>query len=155
MLHSSSFLADRSALVEGIGLVDETIPRSMAEDWDLLLRAAERRPIVHLDEPLIRVQWGPTSYFADQWQTRNDARMWMLEHHPGLATDRKAAGLTYGKLAFGSAMLGRPREAVHWSCRALRADWRQPRTVLALLVAGRVVPGQWIVDQLNKRGHGI
>jgi hypothetical protein len=155
MLHSSSFLADRAALLGGIGLVDETIPRSMAEDWDLLLRAAERRPIVHLDEPLIRVQWGPTSYFADQWQTRNDARLWMLEHHPGLGTDPRAAGLTYGKLAFGCAMLGRPRETRYWSRKALRADWRQPRTVLALLVAARLVPGQWIVDQLNKRGHGI
>ncbi len=155
MLHSSSFLARRSALLDGIGLVDETIPRSMAEDWDLLLRAARRRPIVHLDEPLIRVQWGPTSYFADQWQTRNEARLWMLDHHPELGTDPRAAGLTYGKLAFGCAMLGHRRESLRWSRKALRADWRQPRTVLALLVAGRLVPGQWIVDQLNKRGHGI
>ncbi|HZJ06917.1 MAG TPA: glycosyltransferase [Nocardioidaceae bacterium] len=155
MLHSSSFLARRESLLDGVGLVDETIPRSMAEDWDLLLRAAKRRPIAHLDEPLIRVQWGPTSYFADQWQTRNEARLWMLEHHPELATDRRAAGLSYGKLAFGSAMLGRRRETLHWSRKALRADWRQPRTVLALLVACRVVRGQWVVDQLNKRGHGI
>ena len=110
---------------------------------------------MHLDEPLIRVQWGPTSYFADQWQTRNEARLWMLEHHPELSTDRRAAGLTYGKLAFGSAMLRQPRETLRWSRKALRADWRQPRTVLALLVAARLVPGQWIVDQLNKRGHGI
>ena len=155
MLHSSSFLADRVALIEKIGLVDETMPRSMAEDWDLLLRAAERGRIVHLDEPLVRVQWGPTSYFADQWQTRNDARLWMLEHHPGLGTDPKAAGLTYGKLAFGSVMLGHNREGLQWARKALRADWRQPRTVLALLVMSRLVRGQWVVDQLNKRGHGI
>lgn len=155
MLHSSSFLARRRALIGGIGLVDETIPRSMAEDWDLLLRAARRRPIVHLDEPLIRVQWGPTSYFADQWQTRNEARLWMLEHHPDLGVDPVAAGLTYGKLAFGSAMLGQRQETLRWSRKALRADWRQPRTVLALLVTSGLVRGQWIVDQLNKRGHGI
>jgi hypothetical protein len=155
MLHSSSFLADRVALIEKIGLVDETIPRSMAEDWDLLLRAAEHGPIVHLDEPLIRVQWGPTSYFADQWQTRNDARLWMLEHHPELGTDPRGAGLTYGKLAFGSAMLGERRQSLHWAARALRADWRQPRTVLALLVVSHLAKGQWIVDQLNRRGHGI
>lgn len=155
MLHSSSFLADRQALINGIGLVDETIPKSMAEDWDLLLRAAQRRSIVHLDEPLIRVQWGPTSYFADQWQTRNDARLWMLEHHPDLGRDPKAAGLTFGKLAYGSAMLGRRREAVRWAGKAVRADWKQPRTVLALLVAARLLPGQWVVDQLNRRGRGI
>lgn len=155
MLHSSGFLASRSALLDGIGLVDETLPQSMAEDWDLLLRAARRRPIVHVDEPLVRVQWGPTSFFADRWQVRNEARMWMLQHHPELGRDAKAAGLTYGKLAFGHAMLGHRREALSWAGRAARADWRQPRTVLALLVASGAVRGQWIVDQLNKRGRGI
>lgn len=155
MLHSSSFLARRAALLDGIGLVDETIPRSMAEDWDLLLRAAERRPIVHLDEPLIRVQWGPTSFFADQWQTRNEARLWMLEHHPGFSADPQAAALFYGKLAFGCAMLGRRQEARSWARRALKADWRQPRTYLALLVTTGLVRGQLIVDELNKRGRGI
>lgn len=155
MLHSSSFLMDRDALVERIGLVDETMPRSMAEDWDLLLRAAERREVVHVDEPLVTVRWGPTSYFADQWQARNDARLWMLDRHPGIAADRRAAALCYGKLAFGEAMLGRRREALHWSARAARADWRQPRTPLALLVVTGLLRGQWVVDQLNRRGHGI
>ncbi|WP_370618059.1 glycosyltransferase [Mumia qirimensis] len=155
MLHSSSFVARRDALVGPIGLIDETIPRSMAEDWDILLRAARQHPIVHLDEPLVRVRWGPTSYFADQWQTRNEARLWMLEHHPELLEDRVGAGLTYGKLAFGSAMLGRRRDALGWSRRAVRANWREPRTVLALLVVARLAKGQWIVDQLNRRGRGI
>lgn len=155
MLHSSSFIADRSALIDGIGMVDETIPRSMAEDWDLLLRASRRRDVVHLDEPLVNVRWGPTSYFADQWQARNDARIWMLEHHPEIAQDGQAAGLAYGKLAFGEAMLGRRRESVRWVGRALRADWKQKRTPLALLVALCPASGQWIVNALNQRGHGI
>lgn len=155
MLHSSGFLAYKKALVDGIGLVDETLPESMAEDWDLLLRAAERRPVLHVDEPLVRVQWGPTSYFADRWRTRNEARLWMLEHHPLLAQDARAAGLTYGKLAFGHAMLDQRRESWRWARRAMGADWRQPRTVLAALVCLRLLRGQWVVDQLNKRGHGI
>jgi glycosyltransferase involved in cell wall biosynthesis len=155
MLHSSSFLVRRSALLEGIGLVDETLPESMAEDWDLLLRAARRAPIAHLDEPLVRVQWGATSYFADQWQRRNEARLWMLEHHPEIAHDRVALGLTYGKLAFGSAALTRRREAVSWAVKALRTNWREPRTPLALAVAARLVSWQRVVRELNKRGHGI
>lgn len=155
MLHSSSFLGRRDAFLGEIGLVDETIPRSMAEDWDILLRAAKVRPIVHLDEPLVRVRWGPTSYFADQWQTRNEARRWMMEHHPAILDDPVGAGLTYGKLAFGSAMLGERREALRWAGRGLRANWREPRTVLALLVVARLARGQWIVDQLNRRGRGI
>lgn len=155
MLHSSSFLARRKALVTGIGLIDETMPRSMAEDWDILLRAARRRPIVHVDEPLVRVQWGPTSYFADQWQTRNEAHIWMLEHHPEIGHDPIGAGLAHGKIAFGHAMLGHPRESLNAARTTLRANPREPRAYLAILVACRLLSGQWIVDQLNKRGHGI
>lgn len=155
MLHSSSFLARREAMTGVIGLVDETMPGSMAEDWDLLLRAAQDHDIVHLDEPLIRVQWGPTSYFADRWEARNDARQWMLQHHPEIKGDPKGAGLAYGKLAYGHAMLGERREALSWARKAARANWREPRAVLATLVAAKLVSGQWIVDQLNRRGHGI
>lgn len=155
MLHSSSFLARRTALIDGIGLVDETMPRSMAEDWDLLLRAARRRPVVHLDEPLVRVRWGPTSFFASDWQVRNDAQLWLLEHHPEMAEDKQAAGLSYGKLAFGAAMMGHRRQALRWSGLAFRADPTQPRTYIALLVSARLLPGDWFVAQLNKRGHGI
>lgn len=155
MLHSSSFLVRRDAITNGIGLIDETIPQSMAEDWDVLLRAARRHPIVHLDEPLIRVQWGPTSYFADKWDTRNKARLWMLAHHPEICADPMGAGLSYGKLAFGHAMLGNRRAAVTWAIKSLRSNWREPRAYLAMAVASRLVKGQWVVDQLNRRGHGI
>lgn len=155
MLHSSSFLARRAALLDGIGPVDETMPQSMAEDWDLLLRAAARQPIVHVDEPLVRVQWGPTSYFADRWELRNAARLWMLEHHPEIGRDRVGAGLAFGKLAYGSAMVGRRREALRWATRSMLFNWREPRAYLAILVAMQLVDGQWIVDQLNRRGHGV
>jgi hypothetical protein len=37
----------------------------------------------------------------------------------------------------------------------VRANWREPRGYLAALVALRLISGQWIVDQLNRRGHGI
>ncbi|MFC7757306.1 hypothetical protein ACFQY4_03945 [Catellatospora bangladeshensis] len=60
MLHSSGFLARREALLAdgAIGPVSEDAPGSQNEDWDLLLRAARRHPIVHVDEPLVRVLWG-------------------------------------------------------------------------------------------------
>lgn len=155
MLHSSSFLLSREALLGPIGLVDETLPRSMAEDWDLLLRAAKVQPIVHVDEPLVRVTWGTTSYFADQWRLRNEARLWMIANHPDIVRDRKGAGLTYGKLAFGTAMLGDRRGSWRWIRQALRANWKEPRTPLAALVASGLVGGDWIVKQLAKRGRGI
>ncbi len=155
MLHSSSFLIEREALLNGIGLVDETLPRSMAEDWDLLIRAAARRPIVHVDEPLVDVTWGETSYFSEQWQDRNDAHLWMLEHYPEISRDRVGASLLYGKLAFGNAALGRRRESVRWAGRALRTRPWEPRAWLGLVVCSRVVSWQRIVEALNRRGHGI
>ncbi len=105
MLHSTSFLFRRAAMVDGFGLVDETLPGSMAEDWDLLLRAARQAPIQHVDEPLVLIQWGATSYFNDAWNDKNEAHAWLAEHHPEMRADRVGAGLLYGKLAFGHAVV--------------------------------------------------
>jgi glycosyltransferase involved in cell wall biosynthesis len=156
MLHSSSFLFRRDAMLgdEGFGLVDETIPQSMGEDWDILLRAARQRAIAHIDEPLVRVLWGQTSYFNDAWADKNAAREWLIEHHPEIRADRKALGLQLGKLAFGHAALHQRSQALARARQAFGANWREPRTPVALLVLAGVRPG-WIVAQLNKRGHGI
>lgn len=56
-VHSSTYLARREPLIE-IGMVDEDIPGSQGEDWDLALRAARRHPVVNVDDPLVRVLWG-------------------------------------------------------------------------------------------------
>src|SRR5262245_6745812 len=72
MLHSSSFLIRRAALVDphtGFGLVAEDAPGSQNEDWDMLLRSARRQPVVHVDEPLVRVLWGRTSHYAYEYAT--------------------------------------------------------------------------------------
>jgi len=155
MLHSSSFLVDRAALVERIGLVEERLPHSMAEDWDLLLRASRSRPIVHVDRPLVEVTWGGSSYFVEQWQVRNDAQLWLLAHHVDIVADPRAAALSYGKLAFGCAALGRSRDALRWSGRAIGRRPLEPRAYLALAVAARLVSWQSVVRVLNRRGHGI
>jgi len=156
MLHSSSFLFRRSAMVgpDGFGLVDETLPRSMAEDWDLLLRAARAHPIEHVDEPLVAVLWGQTSYFNDAWADKNAAHLWLMEHHPEIRQDRRARGLMLGKLAFGYAALGDRAAALRSARGAVRANWREPRTPIAMLVVAGVPP-QRILTALNRRGHGI
>jgi glycosyltransferase involved in cell wall biosynthesis len=154
MLHSSSFVFRRSAMIDGFGLVDETLPRSMAEDWDLLIRAARMHPIEHVDEPLVSVRWGTTSYFNDSWQDKTEAHTWLLDRHPEIRADPVGAGLSYGKLAFGHAVLRHRRKALRYALRASRSNWREPRALLALaVVAG--VPGRTIQAALNRRGHGI
>lgn len=154
MLHSSSFLFRRDAAVHGFGLVDETLPRSMAEDWDLLLRAARLAPIAHLDVPYVLVMWGATSYFNDAWFDRNEAHQWLIDHHPEFLASKVGAGLMLGKLAFGNAAVGRRRVALGHARNALRANWREPRAYLALAVTAGV-PARIVTETLNKRGHGV
>jgi glycosyltransferase involved in cell wall biosynthesis len=155
MVHSSTFLASTDALTSGIGLVDETIPGSQNEDWDLALRAARRHPIVNVDRPLVRVVWGASSHYAQEWETRADSLRWMLEHHPALADDRPGAARVYAQLAFASACLRRRGDACHWAWRALRSNWHERRVPFALAVAAGVVPGDVVLRRLNSRGHGI
>lgn len=155
MLHSSTFVLRRTALLDGIGLLDETIPGSQNEDWDLLLRASRRHPIRHVDEPLVRVLWGQSSYFSQQWQTRISSLLWMLRRHPDIAADSVGAARVYGQLAFGYAVLGERRRSLLWAVRSLRRRWTEPRGVLALAVAVRLLPAGAIVAALHRRGHGI
>ena len=155
MVHSSTYLVRRDALTGGIGLVDETIPGSQNEDWDLVLRATARHPIVHVDKPLVRVAWGATSHYARQWKTKADSLHWMLEHHPELADCRPGAARVYAQLSFAYACQRRRGDAYRWAWRALRSNWHERRVPFALAVAAGVVPGDTVLRLLNSYGHGI
>ena len=155
MVHSSTYLARRDALMTGIGLVDETIPGSQNEDWDLALRAARRQPIVNVDEPLVRIVWGASSHYALAWETKADSLRWMLAHHPELAGSRRGAARVYAQLAFAYACLRQRGDACRWAWRALRSNWHERRVPFALAVASGVVPGETVLRHLNSRGHGI
>lgn len=156
MLHSSSFVFKRSAMLgaDGFGLVDETLPNSMSEDWDFLLRASRSQPIQHVDEPLTHVLWGQSSYFSQSWRDKNLAHEQLLAQHPEIRSDRKAAGHMLGKIAFGHAALGNRADALRTAWQAAKQNWRESRTPIALLVVAGASPS-WILRQLNKRGHGI
>ncbi|HEX9064066.1 MAG TPA: glycosyltransferase family 2 protein [Streptosporangiaceae bacterium] len=155
MVHSSTYLAWRSALLDDIGLVDETIPASQNEDWDLALRAAARRPIVHVDRPLVEVAWGAGSHYSRQWETKAQGLLWMLDHHPGIAADRAGAARVYAQIAFAYACLGRRRESCRWAARALRRNWHERRVPFAMAVAAGAVSGERVLRTLHARGHGI
>lgn len=154
MLHSSTFLFHRASLVD-IGLVSEEVPGSMCEDWDVLLRAAARHDVLHVDEPLVRVLWGSTSFFSTRWETKIAAHQWMLEHHPAILRDRVGGGRVLGQLAFSHAALGRRRDALRWAARAARSNPREPRAPIAVAVAVGAVSSQRVLATLHRRGHGI
>jgi len=155
MLHSSTFVVRRSALLDGIGLVNESIPGGQGEDWDLLLRASARRSIANVDEPLVRVLWGRGSYFGRRWETKAASLHWMLEHHPGITADRRACARVYGQLAFAYAALGERRLGLSWSGKTISQNPLEPRGYIAAAVAARVVSSDAVLDRLHRRGHGI
>ncbi|MFD0518261.1 glycosyltransferase family 2 protein [Paractinoplanes durhamensis] len=156
MLHSSSFLIRREAFAEdAIGLVAEDAPGSQNEDWDLLLRAARRAPIVHLDEPLVRVLWGRTSHYAYEYATKISSLRWMMQRHPEISGCRPGAARVYGQLACWSAATGNRSQAWQFSKEAVRANWKEPRTAIALAAMTGAVKVENVLSALHKRGRGI
>jgi glycosyltransferase involved in cell wall biosynthesis len=156
MLHSSTFLVRRAALAEdAIGLVAEDAPGSQNEDWDLLLRAARRAPIVHLDEPLVEVLWGRTSHYAYEYTTKISSLRWMMKRHPEISGCRPGAARVYGQLACWSAATGNRSQAWHFSKEAVRANWKEPRTAIALVAMTGAVKVENVLSALHKRGRGI
>jgi glycosyltransferase involved in cell wall biosynthesis len=157
MLHSSTFLIRRSALVESdrIGLVAEDAPGSQNEDWDLLLRAARRHPIVHVDEPLVRVLWGRRSHYAYEYQTKISSLRWMMERHPEIRGCPPGAARVYGQLACWNAATGNRAEAWKWTRQAVRANWREPRAAIALAALTGALKVENVLSTLHRHGRGI
>jgi len=157
MLHSSTFLARRAALLDPdrIGLVAEDAPGSQNEDWDLLLRAAGRAPIVHVDRPLVRVRWGRSSFYAHEYGTKVSSLQWMLARHPELRGCRPGSARVYGQLACWSAASGDRRAAWRWARRAVRHNWREPRAAIAFAAMTGAVRVETVLSALHRRGRGI
>jgi glycosyltransferase involved in cell wall biosynthesis len=156
MLHASTFLVRRTALVDdGLGLVAEDAPGSQNEDWDLLLRAAKRAPVVHVDDPLVRVLWGRSSHFAYEYATKIESLRWMMARHPEIAKSAPGAARVYGQLACWAAATGDQRDAWRWTKAAVRSNWREPRAAIALAAVTGVVPVERVLAALHRRGRGI
>ena len=157
MLHSSGFLAWREALLAGgkIGLVAEDAPGSQNEDWDLLIRAARVHPIAHVDQPLVRVLWGRTSFYANEYRTKISSLRWMMARHPEIAGSRPGAARVYGQLACWSIAAGDRRNAWRWTRRTLKTNWCEPRAAIALAALTRVTSINKVLTTLHRRGHGI
>lgn len=164
MLHPSGFLVRRASLIEigpdgigpdGIGLFAEDAPSEDAADWDLLLRAANRTPIVHVDEPLVRVLWSHTSRFSYEYDSKIDSLEWLLDRHPEIAECAPGAARVYGQMACWSAARGDRRAALRFTRQAVRHNWREPRAAIALAAASRVVRVESVLEALHRHGHGI
>jgi glycosyltransferase involved in cell wall biosynthesis len=155
MLHSSSFLVRRSWLVDKGELLDENLPGSMGEDWDLLLRAARTAPIAQLDVPLVRIRWGSTSFFSRDWTTRLAANAWFLERYPEIEQQPVGVARLAGQNAFFAAAAGDRKAALSWMWRAARRRPTEARVWLAAIVLVNRRFGEVIMGALHRHGRGI
>jgi glycosyltransferase involved in cell wall biosynthesis len=153
-LAPSTILVRRDAF-ELIGLIDEEIPGSYAEDYEWLLRAARVSPIVVVREPLARVHWHDSSYFVGQWEMIISALSYLLERYPEFRSDRVGLSRIFGQIAFASASCGRRADAFEWAARALRLSPAQPRAYLALAVAGGLTKADSVLRVTRTFGRGI
>ncbi|MFW2380828.1 MAG: glycosyltransferase family 2 protein, partial [Acidimicrobiales bacterium] len=70
---SSSFVLDTAFLRDELGGIDEVLPGSYGEDYDLMLRAADRTTLSVVEDPLCRVYWHGSSYFFERWKLIDEA----------------------------------------------------------------------------------
>jgi glycosyltransferase involved in cell wall biosynthesis len=153
--HPSSVVVRRAAFLGGIGMVDEEIPGSYGEDYDWLLRAARRGPVAVVEQPLVTVLWGRTSFFADRWATMVAAIRYLLGKHPEFLGEPLGLARLYGRMAFAYAAMGDRPAARRYAGKALKANWRERRAYVSLLVStGLVGPGT-ALRLAHATGRGI
>lgn len=154
-LHPSTFLFRREEFIARVGLVDESIPGSYAEDYELLLRAARAQPVLHVREVHVDVLWHQKSYFSARWEMIASALQWLLDRYPEFASVPQGQARVSGQIAFAYAAQGRRRDAWRWATRTLRCSPREGRAYLAVAVASGVVGADRVLATLHRRGRGI
>ncbi|RIX26625.1 glycosyltransferase family 2 protein [Amnibacterium setariae] len=154
-IHPSSFLLRRADLTGPIGLVDEVLPSSYGEDYDLLLRATRVGHVACVVEPLVVVNWKRTSFFNGRWEGIAAGLTYLLRKFPEFAAAPRGAARIEGQVAFAHAALGRRADARSWAVQALRNDHRQLRAYAALVISLRLAPAGLLVDLVNRSGRGL
>ncbi|KJL47125.1 UDP-Glc:alpha-D-GlcNAc-diphosphoundecaprenol beta-1,3-glucosyltransferase WfgD [Microbacterium hydrocarbonoxydans] len=154
-LHSSSLMFRREVLLGDLGLIDEELPRSYGEDYDILLRGSALGLVTVVNEPLVRVLWNGQSYYFGQWAAYAEALQYLLAKHPDFATIPAALGRIEAQVAFALASAGKRKESRSWAWRALRHNPGQVKAALALAISWKLVTPQAITKIVQKFGRGI
>lgn len=137
-LHSSTLLMRRSVFAS-VGGYDESLPKSYAEDYEWLLRAATLGPIAVVRQPLANIKKDGQSWFRERAEVVAEALEYLLEKHHELTSSRRGHARILGQIAFAKASLGDRRLALRWVGRSLRRWPLAPQAGLALvqIVGGR------------------
>lgn len=154
-LHSSSFLFRRSALVDKIGLIDEELPASYGEDYDVLLRTAKLSPILVVNKPLLTVRWSGQSYFFGKWLTYADGLSYLLEKHPDFAKHKKSHSRINSQIAFALAAGKEHARARRMALKALKDNPLNIKAALALAIGCHLLSAAWVIKTVQRMGKGI
>jgi glycosyltransferase involved in cell wall biosynthesis len=154
-LHPSTVLARRDRMLSQIGLVDEDLPGSYAEDYEWLLRASRYGPVLAVPEPLAVIHWHQSSFFADRWRTIISALTYLVDKHRDLQQEPSGLARIYGQIAFAHAALGERKPARRWARRTLSLNRRERRAYLALAISLGLVSAKTVVRMAHVAGKGI
>lgn len=154
-IHPSTMLFRWEDLMGRVGLVDEELPSSYGEDYDLLLRVARFGDVWSVPVPLVTVRWDRPSFFAGNWRNMAGGLTYILRKFPELEDSPHGTARIAGQVAFCHAALGERRTAVHWAYSALRRNPHQLRAYAALAVASGVVAPERLLAAVNRTGHGL
>ena len=154
-LHPSTVLARRDRMLSQIGLVDEDLPGSYAEDYEWLLRASRHGPVLAVPEPLAVIHWHQSSFFADRWRTIISALTYLVDKHRDLQQEPSGLARIYGQIAFAHAALGERKPARRWARRTLSLNRRERRAYLALAISLGLVSAKTVVRMAHVAGKGI
>jgi len=152
--HPSTFLF-RTDLIDEIGLVDEAIPGSYAEDYEYLLRVARQTDIAVVRDAFVDVLWHTASFFVENWQTRIDALTYLLDLYPEFEGDPRGLARIEGQIAFAHAAIGDSKSARAWARQCLKHKPTEQRALLALAVSTGAVSADTVVAQVQRFGRGI
>ncbi len=153
-VHPSSFVIDRTWFIDELGLVDEELPGSYAEDYDILLRAARCAEIVSAPEALVRINWHPSTYFRDRWKMIDEALGFLVDKHPEFHDAPTGLARIRGQQAFAAAAAGERRRALSLVKETMKLRPTEKRSLLALVVAAGV-PADFLLRLAHRFGRGI
>ncbi|MCW2788128.1 MAG: glycosyl transferase [Aeromicrobium sp.] len=154
-LHSSSFVFRRDVLIDAVGMIDEALPGSYGEDYDVLLTTSRLAPIRLVNEPLVSVRWSGQSFFYGRWAQYAEGLVYLLDKHPALRQDPAALARIGSQIGFALAAAGRRRESRPWLRRSLRAQRLNLRAWLGLLISYRLLSADAVARVANLAGKGI
>lgn len=152
--HPSTVVFRRS-LHELIGPVDQNLPGGYYEDYEWLLRASKAAPIGSINEPLVKILWGGTSYYTGKFEMIEAAVTHLLGEWPEFDSVPKGKARLLGQVAFAQAGQGKRRTALRTAWQTIKLDFTQPRAYLAIVATTGIFSANKILAELNKRGRGI